>query len=135
MRKETNFREDLTQLRHNQLFLAIAILFLASVFIWVGLEMFGSQKSTRITPQQKKLAEPLSPVLDITVVDGLAARPYFSTADLNNFEIYKLVTLEDGNLSRAIPIGQDPSSLEPSTPSPSPIIVPAASASAQPPTN
>lgn len=121
MKKDTNFRADLIQLRHNQHFLAISILLLASVLIWVGFEMFKSQKISKITPQQKKLAEPLSPVLDVSVVENLENKIYFSESDLNNFQIYKFVTLDDGELSRAIPIDQDISTLESLRPSPAPV--------------
>lgn len=120
MKKDKSFRADLAQLRHNQQFLAIAIMFLVSVLFWVGFEIFESQQITTITPQQIKLAEPLNPVLDIAVVDALENKPYFAESDLSNFTIYKLVSFEQGEFSRAIPIGQDESTLEPLSPTPTP---------------
>lgn len=120
MKQEKSFRADLTKLRYNQHFLAVAILFLVSVVFWVGFEMFESQHESKISPQQLKLATPLNPVLDVAVVDELEKKPYFSSSELTNFTIYKLVSMELGEFARAIPIEQDESTLEPLEPTPAP---------------
>lgn len=120
MKKDKSLGADLAQLRYNQQFLAIAIMFLVSTLFWVGFGIFKSQQATTVAPQRIKLAEPLNPVLDVAVVEGLGNKLYFTESDLSSFTIYKLVSLEQEGSSRAIPIQQDESTLESLNPTPTP---------------
>jgi hypothetical protein len=112
MNKTQSFRADLAMLRTNQQFLAIAILFLVSVIVWVGYGLITSQQVVNISAEQKMLAQPLTPTLDISVVSELEQKPYFEPSVLNDFTIYKLVSLDDVGLERAVPIDTDISTLQ-----------------------
>lgn len=113
MSQAPTVKSELNKLRHNQQFMAIAILLFASVMVWVAFGLFSSQKSTRVTSQQKQQAQPLTPTLDTTVLDTLEGKTYFSESELESFTIYQLVSAEDGVFERAVPIGTDLSTLEP----------------------
>lgn len=113
MKQEQSFRADLTNLRNNQRFLSVTILLVVIIFFWVVVSIFKSQQNTTITTQQLKLAEPLTPTLDMITVESLRQKHYLEESELTNFTIYKLVSLGQEGAGRAIPIEQDVSTLKP----------------------
>lgn len=112
MNQAPTVKSELNKLRHNQQFLAIAILFFATALVWVAFGLFSSQQSTRITTAQKTHAQPLSPTLDTEILQSLENKTYFSESELESFVIYQLVALEDSVFERAVPIGTDLSTLD-----------------------
>lgn len=111
MKQPTSFKSDLAKLKHSQQFLAIAVLFFACAIVWVIFSLFSSQQTTTITANQKKLAQPLTPIIDIEAIDELENKTYFSEEELAGFTIYQLMGADDDGDMRAVPINQQRDSL------------------------
>ena len=89
------YQSDLKKLQLNKQFLIVLTLLFVVLIIWTFVTISASQNKTIITAEQTKLALPLTPVLDRDVFADLAAKPHFTEQELENFTIYKLVTLSD----------------------------------------
>lgn len=105
-------RGEFLKIKQSQRLLAVAIIFFVIAILWIGVGLFSSSSKTSITPQQKKLAAPLQPVLKTEVIDQLENEVFHSDSDLANFTIYKLARTGDNQSMTAVSIDTPDSQLQ-----------------------
>jgi hypothetical protein len=89
-------KTQFSSLQHKQTLLKIMIFTLVTVIIWVGLTLFRTQRETGITPKQQLLAEPLNPNINMSVLERLEQKRYYTPEELADFPIYSLVVTKAG---------------------------------------
>lgn len=98
MSKSDKFTIQLNKLRQERRLLFIFIFFLAAIFVWVFSSIFSTRQDKKISAELVKLAEPLVPSLDQTVLERVANKTIFAKEDLARFPIYALIQSELGDL-------------------------------------
>lgn len=66
------------------------------------LSLLVSQKKTKISAELKKMALPLKPTIDIETLDSISAKRYFSSSELAEFPIYKIIVAKDGKTESVV---------------------------------
>lgn len=89
-------KKQLLSLQRRQQMLYIGMFSLVTVMVWVAVNLFQSQKSTQISAELKKKALPLTPSLNQQVIQQIEDKRGFTTEELANFPIYKLILNRDG---------------------------------------
>lgn len=92
--------------------LAILVLLFVCVVFWMGGTLFSSQRDTKIDPELTRLAKPLSPTLDVTVIEQIEEKRQYTEDELANFTIYKIVLTKSTREERVVSIDTDVESLE-----------------------
>lgn len=100
-----SFSKEINKLRRNQQILTILVLLLVSMAFWIIVRLFSSQRTSKISPDINKLAEPLVPTLDTTVLDTLDSKVTYTTEELSDFPIMVIVTDPQNQDERIVPIG------------------------------
>lgn len=100
-----NFSRELNKLRRSQQILTILVLLFVVMSFWIVVSLFSSQKSSKISPEVQKLAKPLTPTLDDTILDTITAKRAFTPEELANFEIFVTITDTATQTERVVPIG------------------------------
>ena len=113
-----NVGGEITKLRRNQHVLTILVLLLVVVIFWIIMSVFSSQRSSKILPEVKKMAQSLSPVIDDSVFEKLEEKRVFSAEELADFPIMIQVDLGKGE-KKIVPIGTNLA-----TPTPKPTATP-----------
>jgi hypothetical protein len=72
---------------------------------WISVSLFSSQRSTKISPDVNKLAEPLVPTLDTSVLDTIDSKVTYTTEELADFPIMVIVNDTQTQEERIVPIG------------------------------
>lgn len=119
-----NSQKNLNQLHQRQRILQTLLFSLITIVVWVAFELFRSQQRTTISEDLKKAAQSLNPSLDETVISQLEQKNYYSTADLANFPIYKLVVGSDGRSETMVTIDVGDDVYTKPSPSPLPTLAP-----------
>ena len=91
------FQKDLSNLKQNQYILYILIFTLVTIVVWVGLNLVRSQKTSQISPELKKLAEPLNPNLNPKILDELQLKRDYTDSELRDFPVYSLIVEKNGS--------------------------------------
>ena len=104
MQKNTSVKEEISKLKKNRQFLAVAIFLFIGVFFWIAVTLFNSQTQDKISPELLTLAKPLNPNLQIEVLNSIEAKRQYSAAELSSFVIYKILTDRSGKGQRIVPI-------------------------------
>jgi len=102
-----NPQKKLSNLRIKQQALYILIFSFVTVIVWIIGSLFRSQQRTGISPDLIELAKPLSPTINVSVIDSIEARKVYSDQDLFNFQIYKIIKSKDGMTQQVVPINSD----------------------------
>lgn len=110
--RETNLLDQIKNLRHSQQLLAIAALFLVVTIGWIFLGIFTGQQNSKISPLQKKAAAPLTPQIDEEVLKEIEGKRVYTDAELSNFPIYKVISVNRGKEKTIVPITFDENDLE-----------------------
>lgn len=84
------FKNTLEKLKHQQQILAILVFAFIAVFIWTGTSLLSSQKTTGISQELQKMAQPLTPNLDQDILQRLQQKISFSKSQLRDFPIYMI---------------------------------------------
>ena len=100
-----NFSREVSKLKRNQQILTILVLLFVSMTFWIITSLFSSQTSSKISPTINKLAMPLTPTLDTTILDTIDLKRSFSEEELSNFPIYVVVRDQSTQTERIVPIG------------------------------
>jgi hypothetical protein len=66
----------------NRDFLILSILSVITVFTWIGLEVYQTLNKTEIPSVLQRQIEPLNPVIETDVVQGLKSRKSYSAEEL-----------------------------------------------------
>lgn len=103
----TDLKDAIKTLKRNQYLLYVMIFTLVVVLLWMLMALFTSQRRPGISADLQQLATPLNPNLDSEVLERLEAKTHFTSAQLANFPIYKLITSSDGRTSGVVTIDQD----------------------------
>lgn len=85
--KTTESLNPLKRLQQRKELLVILVFLFVIVIVWIALSLFSSQQKTGITAEQQKLAQPLTPVLDESVIEKLEAKKMYTSNDLADFPI------------------------------------------------
>lgn len=86
---ETNsFQDQLKNLQKRKELLIILMFLFVIIIFWIGLSLFTSQQKLGITAEQKKLAQPLTPNINTSVIEKVEQKRVFSDFELEDFPIY-----------------------------------------------
>ncbi|PIR61563.1 MAG: hypothetical protein COY81_03335 [Candidatus Pacebacteria bacterium CG_4_10_14_0_8_um_filter_43_12] len=86
------FSKEMNHLKANQQILTILVLLFISMIFWIIVSLFSSQTSSKISPDIKKLAKPLTPTLSVEALDTLESKQAISDQDLASFPIFVIQT-------------------------------------------
>jgi hypothetical protein len=89
-------KKQLISLQRRQQMMYIGMFSLVTVMVWVAVNLFQSQKTTQISPELKKKAQPLTPSINQQIIQQIEEKRGFSEEELANFPIYKLILNRDG---------------------------------------
>ncbi len=99
---ENSFQDQLKSLQKRKELLIILLFLFVIIIFWIGLSLFTSQQKLGITSEQKKLAQPLTPNINISVLEKVEQKRVFSEFELQDFPIYALY--QDGGTTKVIDI-------------------------------
>lgn len=102
--KPRNLFDDLKKIQKNKQFLSILILLFVAVIFWISGSLYRSQSRTEVSAELTKLARPLNPTIDRTIFDEVQRKKSYTDEELNNFQIYKVLTTRDGKTEVVVPI-------------------------------
>ncbi len=85
------FKNQLEKLKKEKKLFLVLIFVLAAIVVWVLVSILITKKTTGITPEMKKMAEPLNPNLNTSLLDRLDKKKSFNQSQLESFPIYVLV--------------------------------------------
>ncbi|NCN50998.1 MAG: hypothetical protein GW925_00925 [Candidatus Pacebacteria bacterium] len=110
--RKNSFIDQLKSLRHGQQLLAIIILLLIVSIGWIFLGIFAGQQTSKISPELTKAASPLTPQLDDTILEEIENKHEYTKEELENFPIYKVISINRGKEQTIVPISYDESEQE-----------------------
>lgn len=97
-------KKKITNLRVKQQALYVMIFSFVTVVIWISASLFRSQRRTGISPDLLELAKPLSPTINVGIIDQIEQSKSYSDQELVQFQIYKLIKSKDGRTQQIVPI-------------------------------
>jgi hypothetical protein len=89
---QANFQTQFQRLRQREELLAIMLFLFVIVVFWIIVSVFSSQQTTGVEAAQQKLAAPLSPSLDLSVIDTLEQKKIYSSPELSDFPVYTIAS-------------------------------------------
>lgn len=107
---ENLVQDQLKKLKQRKELLMIFMFLFVIVLFWIGLSIFSSQQKLGITAEQKKLALPLSPNIEISVVEKLEKKKWYEDWELQDFPVYAVLQ------STGVPDTVDVTNLQPALP-------------------
>lgn len=84
------------QLQKRKEYLVALILLFVIVIVWIGVSVFSSQQQLGISPADKKLAQPIKPTLNVSVLDSIEQKRLYSGAELADFPVFAQAEDEQG---------------------------------------
>lgn len=108
---------QLQNLKHKNQLMTILVLLLVCVFSWGIASIFSSQRGSKLPADLAKLAKPLNPNLDTTILNTLEAKRTFTEEELAAFQIFKIVVDPVTQKERILDINDE---IVVSTPTPRP---------------
>ncbi len=109
MRKKTS--KKFVKLRQETKLLWALILALVAVLIWIAVSILSPKKEQVISPELRKLAEPLNPSLNQEILNSLSTKKHYKDAELESFSIYALIETETGGVYKLTDIVNQRSTL------------------------
>lgn len=103
---------QLSQLKQKRYVVSVMTLLMIGAVVWVSTSLLGTYRRTKIPPETQAMAKPLTPSLDLTVLEDIEQRRTFTSEELATFPIYKLIIDPTTNRERIVPLDYQP------TPSP-----------------
>jgi low affinity Fe/Cu permease len=100
-------KKKLSNPKIKQQALYVMIFSFVTVLIWISGSLFKSQRKTGISPDLLELATPLSPTINIDLIDNIEESVNYSDQALANFQIYKIIKSKDGRIQQVVPIESD----------------------------
>jgi len=104
MAENSLIQDQLKNLKKRKEVLIILIFLFVIVIFWIGLSLFSSQQKLGITPEQKALAQPLTPNVNTAVLEKLEAKKKYSDFELREFPIYAIY--QDGGVNKVTDVSQ-----------------------------
>lgn len=95
---------ELKTLHYKQQLLAILIFSLVCVGLWVIVSVARSQQTTKIDPELQRLARPLNPNINESVLQQLEQKRQFTENELRTFPIYRIVEADQNTVTSPQPI-------------------------------
>lgn len=114
MAENTLLQDQLKKLRRRKEILIILLFLFVIVIFWIGLSLFSSQQKLGITPEQKKLSQPLTPNIDVATLEKIERKQKFSEYELQGFPIY--VNYQTGGSTTKIDVSEGFPEVEEETP-------------------
>lgn len=100
-------KKKITNLRIKQQALYVMIFSFVTIVIWISASLFRSQRRTGISPDLLELAKPLSPTINVEIIDEIEESINYSDQELVQFQIYKLIKSKDGRTQQIVPIDNE----------------------------
>lgn len=91
------FQVQFKRLQQRRELLAIFIFLFVIVIFWIGVELFSSQHQTGVTSKEQAAAAPLSPTLNIAIIEKLEQKKLYGTEELGGFPIYTVADQASGS--------------------------------------
>lgn len=92
--------------KQRHVFIGFIFLFVI-VITWTAMSLFTSQNKIAISNELKEIAKPLTPNIEEEVIDKLEGKKEYTSEELADFPIYKVVTSKDGKQVKLVEIGVD----------------------------
>lgn len=99
-------QQDFAILKQKKQTLTILILLFICMLGWGIVSLFATQRDSKVDSEMLKLAKPLSPSVDTTALAKLESKRDFTTEELANFAIYKIVIDTKSQKERIISIDE-----------------------------
>lgn len=90
------FKQQLNKLRTKKKLFVALIFALAAVLIWIFVSIFATQGASGISPEMRKLAQPLTPTLNKNLLDKIGQKRHLTSQDLERFPIFALIKVDGG---------------------------------------
>lgn len=90
--KQITFQSQLSKLQQRKELLVILLFLFVIVIFWTILGLFSSQQTAGITTEQKELSTPLSPSLNVSVIEKLGQKKNYSDEELADFPVHVIQT-------------------------------------------
>jgi len=100
-------KKKLSSLKIKQQALYVMIFSFVTVVVWISGSLFKSQRKTGIAPDLLELATPLSPTINVGLIDRIEESQNYSDQVLANFQIYRIIKSKDGRIQQVVPIESD----------------------------
>ena len=113
MTKPNKIKQDIKKLQKNKQFLIILMLLFVALLFWMTISLITSQTTEKISLELTTLAKPLTPSIDITVLDKIEQKRSYSSEELSAFTIFKVLISRDGKTEKIVPIEVSIDDLEP----------------------
>ncbi|MDH5533377.1 MAG: hypothetical protein OEX81_03055 [Candidatus Pacebacteria bacterium] len=97
-------KKKLSNLKIKQQALYVLIFSFVTVLIWISGSLFKSQRKSGISPDLLELATPLSPTINIELINRIEQSSNYSDQELASFQIYKIIKSKDGRIQQVVPI-------------------------------
>jgi hypothetical protein len=97
-------QDQLKGLKKRKEILVILIFLFVIVIFWIGLSLFSSQEKLGITPEQKKMAQPLTPNINVATLEKLEQKKKYTEFELKNFPVYSL--FQNGGVLEVVDVSQ-----------------------------
>lgn len=102
---QRSFSKELSKLRRNQQILTILVLLFVTMAVWILVSLASSQRTSKITPEVKQMALPLTPTLDTTAIDKLESKVTYTEEELSTFPINVIYTDPRSQQETVVPLG------------------------------
>jgi len=95
---------QITDLRQRKFLFTFLIFLLVVIFLWVVINLFSTQNTLKISTELKDLANPLTPSVDITVLDSLEKKQFYLEGELRSFPIYRIEEEDENDKGKLVEI-------------------------------
>lgn len=93
----SSFQAQFKKLQQRRELLAILLFLFVIVVFWIGIELLSSQHQSGISKTEQAAAAPLSPVLNVSIIEKLEQKQMYTATDLSGFPIYTVVQQASGS--------------------------------------
>lgn len=93
------FRSQIRNAKRSRILLIAGILLLVTVLSWVFISVFAVKDSSEASDRARALVTPLSPTLDIELLNSLRSKRVFTPEELASFTIYRIIKDRSGKES------------------------------------
>lgn len=113
MTNQHTFKDDLKKIQQSKQLLTIFILLFVALLFWIIISLVTSQTTEKISPELQKLAKPLTPTVDTSILEKISGKIKYSDDELSTFTIFKILTSRDGKTEKVVPLEVSIEDLEP----------------------
>lgn len=99
-------QQEFSMLKQRKQTLTILILLFICMLAWGIVSIFSTKRETKIDPEMVTISKPLTPIIDIETLNKLEPKRSYTTEELANFTIYRVVVDPKSQEERIITIDE-----------------------------